>query len=148
MWTACEDGQRGDQTRAGGVEGLRPVLEPADDEGESEHQHAVRDHGTDQRRLNDERQPLMQGEQRDEELGEIAQRRLDRAGRRGSDSAAELLRRSADEPGEHRDGKRRKDEGHHRLRVGEVCGRSHCHECSCDADLDDVPPRHVPIIGP
>ena len=88
----------------------------------------------------------MQGEQRDEELREIAQCRLDRAGSRGSDSTAELLRRGADEPGEHRDRKRRKDEGQHRRRVGVVGAGSHGHERSRDADFDDVPPRHVPII--
>ena len=45
----------GDQPRARRVECLRAVAHPAGDEGEPEHENAVGDHGTHERRLNDER---------------------------------------------------------------------------------------------
>ena len=59
-----------------GVEPLRPVAKPADDERDPEHEHAVREDRADERRLDDVDEPVVQGEERDEEL---------RAGCRGAD---------------------------------------------------------------
>ena len=110
-WNACaSDGiaivaaasrVRVDTIRAcAGVEPLRPVSEPTDDERDPEHEHAVREDRADERGLHDVDEPSAQREDRDEELGQVAERGLDDTGAAGAEPGPELLRRRADETSE------------------------------------------------
>ena len=105
-----EHAQRRDHPRAQRVESLRPVSDAADEKREAEHEHAVRDDRADERRLHDADQAVAQREQRDEQLGQVPERRLDDAGDRRAEPAAELLRCAADEAREHRDRQRGDEE--------------------------------------
>ena len=59
----------------------RPLLQAAGEEGEAQHEQAVAQDRADQRRLREDHEALLQGEDRDEQLGQVAQRRLEDAGR-------------------------------------------------------------------
>ncbi len=87
---------------------------------------------------------LVQREQRDEELGQVAERRLDDAGAAGAEPGAELLGRVADltrERGE-RDGAER--EGEHLAEPAVVADCGDRHERGGDRELDRFPTRHGP----
>jgi hypothetical protein len=71
-----QDCERRDDPRARRVEALEPVPEPADGEREPENEDAVREDRADQRGLHKLDQALVEREQGDEELGEVAERRL------------------------------------------------------------------------
>ena len=97
---AASDGQRRDQAGPARVEALRAVLEPADEEGDAEHEHAVREDRADERRLDDVDEPLVQSEERDEELRQVAEGGLDDAGAARAEPRAQLLGRRSDRAGE------------------------------------------------
>ena len=83
-----------------GVELLHPVLQPADDERDPEHEHAVREDRADERRLDDVDEAAVEREERDEELGQVPESGLNDARPAGAQSGAELLGRGPDEAGE------------------------------------------------
>ena len=86
------------------------VAEAADEEREPEHEHAVCENRADERRLDDLEEAVVQREQRDEELRQVAQRGLDDARAARAEPRAELLRGGADEPREQRERGRCDDE--------------------------------------
>ena len=93
---------------------LGAVLEPADDEAEPEHQKEVREDRTDQRRLDDGDQSRLEGEQRNEQLRQVPQRRLQDAGRARTEPVSELLDRAADQRRQHGHRGGGRHEGQHR----------------------------------
>ena len=82
------------------VEPLRAVAQAAEEEGEPEHEQRVGEDRADERRLHHDDEPRLQAEDRDEELGQVAQRRLEDAGRARAEAVAELIRALADEAGQ------------------------------------------------
>jgi hypothetical protein len=89
----------------------------------------------------------VQREQRDEELGQVSQRRLDDARRGGADPASELVRRAADELREHRNRGSGEEEGKHRFGV-EVVGQPRAeHKRGRDTDPDQLPALHPRMIA-
>ena len=80
-----------------GAEPLRPVAEAAGDEGQAQHEQRVRQDRPDERRPNDVEQAGAQGEDADEELGQVAQGRLHDPGCLGPEAVGELLRAFADQ---------------------------------------------------
>ena len=124
------------------------MTDAAEHERETEDQHAVRDHRADQGRLHDSDETLMQREQGDEQLWEIAERRLDRARDGRAESAAELLGGAPDQAREHRDCDRGDDERQHGRRTGEMDARCGTHQRSGKSELDEVAASHLHIIGP
>src|SRR5258705_7821587 len=83
------------------MEGLRPVTRPADEKRQAEDQEGVGEDRADEGRLNDDHETRPQGEDRDEQLGQVAERRLEDAGRRRPESLAELV---GPLPDQHRQG--------------------------------------------
>ena len=131
-----EHGQRRDQPGAARVEALGAVLQPADDERDTEHEHAVREDRTDQRRLDDLDEPLVQREQRDEELRQVAERRLDDAGAAGTEPRAQLLGRGADQAGERGERRGRDDERRTSSKPREMADRRASDGGGGEAELD------------
>ena len=82
------------------MELLFPVADSAGDEGEAEHEHAVGEDRADQCGLDDVRQPLVEREERDEELRQVAERGLDHPGSGGARAASELFRGASDDSSE------------------------------------------------
>ena len=147
-----ERGQGRDQPRPRRVEPLHPVPEAARDERDPEHEDAVREHRADERGLDDVDEAVVEREQADEELGEVAERRLDRSGRAGAEPRAELLGGGADGAREHRDRGRRDDEREHGRRVEEVRESGCQHEQAGEPELDPLlpaqPARHAVLTLP
>jgi hypothetical protein len=94
-----QDGERRDDPRAWRVEALEPVSEPADGEREPEDEDAVRQDRADQRSLYELNQALVERKKRDEQLGQVAECRLNSASARRSEAAAELVGRKSDGAG-------------------------------------------------
>ena len=92
------------------VERLLPVLQATGDEREAQDEQAVAQDRADEGRLDQDDQALAQGEQRDEQLRQVAQRRLEDAGRPWPEAPAELLGALAHERRQHGQGDRRDDE--------------------------------------
>ena len=67
-----EHEQRRDRTGTVGVEPLHTVLQSAEEKREPEHQDAVGEDRPDERRLDDLDEPLVQGEEGDKELRQVA----------------------------------------------------------------------------
>src|SRR5205085_6463443 len=86
-----EERQRRDRSRAGRLEPLDAVSEPSGEKGKPEHQQAVGEDRTDQRRFDDTDKPLVECEQRNEQLGQVAERRLNRARASRAEPPSELL---------------------------------------------------------
>ena len=147
-----ERGQDRDQPRARRVEPLHTVPEAARDDRDPEHEDAVREHRADERGLDDVDEAVVEREQADEELGEVAERRLDRAGRAGAEPRAELLGRRADGAREHGDRGRRDEEREHGRRVEEVresrCQHQQAGEPELDPLLPAQPARHAVLTLP
>ena len=92
------------------VERLRAVPQPADQEREAEHEQGVGQDRPDQGGLDDDDQPGLQGEDRDEQLREVAERRLEDARRGRPEALAELVRPLPDQRCERGQGDRADDE--------------------------------------
>ena len=95
-----EHEERRDHPRRLGPEGERPAAEAADQERQAQHQEAVGEDRADQRVADERVEALAQGEDRDQQLGQVAERRLDDAAGPGADVPAELVGGLADHPGQ------------------------------------------------
>ena len=73
---------------------LGAVLEPADHEREAEHQQQVGQDRADQSGADDVHEPRLEREDADEQLGQVAQRRLQDAGRAGARTGRRAARRT------------------------------------------------------
>ena len=106
------------------------------DDREAEHEQRVREQRAEDRGLGDHRLTGGEGEEDDEELGEVAERRLEDARDRGAEAGADRLGTDPDHPGE--PGKRQPadDEGHDGLvgRVVQDAGERRCDERDRDED--------------
>jgi len=116
------------------------VLETADDESGAEHEHAVREDRADQRRLDDLDQPVVQSEERDEELRQVAEPRLYDARAAGAQPRSQLLRRGADEARERGERDGRDEERRDVVQAGEMADPGQDDRKCRDRDLDAVPP--------
>ena len=105
------------------VDVLRAVLQPAGDEGEAEDEEQVGEDRADERGLDDRDQAGLQREQGDEQLGQVAEGRLQDAGRAGPEPVTELLDRPSDDGCEQGDGDSRAGEGEE-LATADVAGES------------------------
>jgi hypothetical protein len=119
---------------------LHPVLEPAHREREAEHEDAVREDRSDQGGLDERDQTVVEREEPDEELRQIAERRLDRARARRPEAAAELLGRQPDGAGEPCDRERRQREAEDRRPIEEMRERRSGYEDRVDCQLDPLAP--------
>ena len=137
-----EDEEGRDEARAARAEALHAVPQAACEEGDPEHEDAVGEDRADERRLHDGHEALVQGEERDEELRQVAERRLDDAGRAGAEAGAELLGRVADEAREGRQGDRGDDERRH-VAEGEVADGSQRDERERHPELDEFAAIHI-----
>ena len=92
-------------------EAHHPVRRAArpDHDHEAEHEQAVGEDRADDRRLGDHQLALLQGEDHDEQLRQVAERRLQHPGDGRAEALAELLGREGHDPGEagERDGRQR-----------------------------------------
>ena len=87
-----------------------PFRSPPAEERDPEHEDAVREDRADERRLHDRHEALVEREEGDEELGQVAERRLDDPAAPGAEPGAELLGRVADDPRERGERDRGDDE--------------------------------------
>ena len=99
---------------------LDAVPPAAEEERQPEDEQAVGQDRPDQRGLDDDDQAGLEREDRDEQLGQVAQRRLEDAGLARPEPMAELVGARADEPGQPGQGDRRHDEHE---RVGRAAER-------------------------
>src|SRR2546423_812439 len=76
------------------------LMARADDDDEPEHEQRVGEDGADDGALRDDELALLKREDDDEQLGEVAERRLQHAGDAGAESLAELLGAERDDPRE------------------------------------------------
>ena len=76
--------------RRRGIEHLAPVLQAAQQEREAQYKQAVAEDRADQRGLGQDDETVAQGEDRDEQLGQVAQRRLEHARRPGAEGPPRL----------------------------------------------------------
>ena len=108
-----EHHQRRDHARRLGVEVHPAVLDAADEDRHAEHEQRVREDRSDERGLNDLDEPGAQAERADEQLGQIAERRLENAGRAGVEMRADVLgaARHVHREQRQRDGGRRRTAG-------------------------------------
>ena len=113
------DEQRGDHPDGLDAERLDAVLQSAEAEGEPEDEQAVGQDRADQRALDHHDQSGAQAEDPDEQLGQVAQGRLQDAGQPGPEALAELLGALAHESGQAGQGDRRGDERGGRIAVAE-----------------------------
>src|SRR6185503_4717379 len=81
------------------VEFLPSVLQPADVAGEAEDQKKIPDDAPRNRRFNDLRMMRAKRDDRDNQLGGIAERRVEKAAEGWSRSACEVLGRNPDQAG-------------------------------------------------
>ena len=72
------------------------MTEAADEERQAKDEQQIREDRADQGGLDDDHETGPQGEDRDEELGQVAERRLDHSGDGRAELAAELLGGGAD----------------------------------------------------
>ena len=119
-----------------------PFFRPADDERDPEHEHAVREDRADERGLDDVDEPLVEREQGDEELGQVAERRLDDARAAGAEPGAELLGRGADEPGEAGERHRGDDERQDVAEPAKWQTAATATRAATDRQLDALPAVH------
>ena len=90
---------------------LGAVAQAAGDEGEAQDEQQVGQDRPDDRRLHDRDQPLAQGEDADEQLGQVAERALQHAGRASPQPVGDLVDGEPDEQGQDGDGCTGHDEG-------------------------------------
>jgi hypothetical protein len=135
-----QDGERRDDPRPGSVEVLEPVAEPADGERQPKDEDAVREDRADQGGLHELDQAGVQRKEANEELGQVAECRLNSAGARRSETSAELLRcqsNGAGKPGDRQGGQR---EAENRVPAEKMrkCGGGYQDRVDCQ--LDPLPP--------
>ena len=114
-----EEADRGDheerrvRARDARVEALDAVAEAAEQDARAEDEEQVPDDRAGERRLHDLDEPGLEGEEGDDQLGDVAERGVEDAAHLGSRQRAETLGGQADEPGEpeDRDGRDDEDEG-------------------------------------
>ena len=95
-----EHEEHGHRADGRGVEPLRPVAQAAEEEGQPEHEQGVGEDRADERGLDDDDEAGLEAEDRDEQLGQVAERRLEDARRARAEPVAELVRALADEAGQ------------------------------------------------
>ena len=98
----------------------RPFLRPPSRKRQAKHEQAVAEDRADQRGLGQHDEAIAQGEDRDEQLGQVAQRRLEHARRPRAEVTAEVIRALADEPRDPGQRRGRDDEDDHVRRPGEA----------------------------
>ena len=118
-----EHHQRRDHARRLRVEVQPSVLEAADENRHAQHEQRVRENRSDERRLHDLQQSGAKRERADEHLGQIAERRLQHAGRPGTEVLADLLRAARDVHREQRQRGRGDDELHDGVRRPRISRR-------------------------
>ena len=135
-----QDGQRRDDPRPGRVEALEPVAEPADGEREPKDEDAVREDRADQGGLDELDQAVVERKEADEELGQVAECRLNRARARRSEAAAKLLGRQSNRAGKSGNRQGGQGETENRVPAEEVrkCGGGYQDRVDCQ--LDPFPP--------
>src|SRR5262249_45505190 len=138
-----EQRQRRDRPRTRRVEQLGAVSQAACEEREAEHEQTVSEHRADQRRLDDADEPSVERKQCDEQFGKVAERRLDRAGGSGSESASELFGGRPDQASEDREGKSGCHEPQHRVLIGVIERSGDRDQNRGDRDLDPLSPGHA-----
>ena len=114
------------------------VFEAADEDRQSEDEQRVREDRSDQRALDDRHQPGAQRERAHEQFREIAERRLENAGRGRAEVGAELLGPARHVHGEQRQSRRGRDEAQHVVRAGNAQDRGHDDRGHGGADDDAV----------
>ena len=92
------------------MERLRPVTQPADEECQAEDKQQVGEDRADQGGLDDDDEAGPQREDRDEELRQVAERRLKDPGRRRPEALAELIGPLPDQDRQRGEGDRADDE--------------------------------------
>ena len=102
-----------DRPHGRGVEHLAPVLEAAQQERQASTSRLLPRIEPISAVWVSTTRPVAQGEDRDEQLGQVAQRRLEHARRPGPEVAAQVVGALADEPGEPGERRRRDDEHDH-----------------------------------
>ncbi len=115
-----EHEQARDHPRGLAAEAQHAVVPAAGEEGEAEDEERVREDRADERGLDDSDEPGLEREDGDEELGQVADRRLDDAGRGRGQVIAELVGRFADQVGDAGERHGRDREGRERGGAGEV----------------------------
>ena len=105
-----EHHERRDHARRLGVEMQPSVLEATDENRDAQHEQRVCEDGADQRRLHDLQETGAQRERADENLGKVAERRLQHARRPRTEVFADLLRAARHVHREQRQRDRRGDE--------------------------------------
>ena len=110
------------------LEAQHLVPPAAGHEGEAEDEERVDEDRADQRGLHQGDEPGPEREDADEELGQVADRRLDDAGRRRAEVVAEVVGRLADQVGDPAERQRRRREGEERRGGGEVQRASQRHQ--------------------
>ena len=109
-----QEGQRGETTSpsCSARERRSICARPARPERRAEDEQDVRRDAARQRAADDVRQSLVDGEQRDDQLGGVAERRVEEAANAGAGVLARVLGRLADQPGERNERARGDDEQH------------------------------------
>ncbi len=110
-----------------GIELHGLVPNAARGEGEPEHEQQVADDRTDERGLHDGELAGGDQEDADDELGQVAHRRVEQAAALRPEPHGQLLGRLTDQPGQRHDGQRRCDEREH-LHAGDVRADRDRHE--------------------
>ena len=114
-------------------------LAGARDDREAEHEERVREQRAEDRRLGDDDLAGGEREENDEELGKVAERRLEHARHRRPEVSADRLGRRSRSPRRGRRARRRRQDEHgDRLRVGVV-------ERPCDDGEREDPAEHEPL---
>jgi hypothetical protein len=135
-----QHGKRRDDPRAGRVEALHPVAEPADHEGEAKDEDAVREDRPDQRGLHERDQTVVEREEADEQLRQVPECRLDGACARRSEAATELLGCETDRAGEAGDRESGQREAENRMPAEKVSECRGGDEDRVDCQLDPLAP--------
>lgn len=119
-----QDGDRGDEKQARlkprvhPVEFLHAVFQPSKQEGGAEHEQRIGDDRTGNRRLDQRVLPGAQGCQRDDQFGQVAKARIEKAASGIAHSACHGFRRMTEQQGKRKD---RKDRQYEQQRVGIRC---------------------------
>ena len=108
------------RVRSGAVERLLVAVPAADEHGRAQHEQDVPDDRADDRRLDDLVQPLLQGEEGDDQLGGVAEGDVEEAADAGAAAGGELLGGAAHQRGGRDHAERGRDEDQRRRRVREL----------------------------
>jgi hypothetical protein len=117
-----EEERHGEGDEGEGGQGRRAVEPPraAESEGKAEHEQQVPDDGAGQRAANDLGEPVVDGEECDDELRSVAERGIEKATDSWAGVVRGLLGGIADEPRERNERDRREDEDEDLARAGEA----------------------------